>query len=65
MTEYRLYSLNSSGQIVSRKDFVSTNDEAAVTHAKQCVHGKVSELWCGGRIVAHFELAGPKPNFGH
>ena len=45
LTEYELYFLTLAGDTVRREDFESSDDQAALTHAKQFVDGKVLELW--------------------
>jgi hypothetical protein len=45
LTEYELSFLTFAGDTVRREDFESSDDQAALTHAKQFVDGKVLELW--------------------
>ena len=55
MSEYRLYFLNKTDQIVRRKEFDLPNDEEALAKAKQYIGGRAMELWTGTRLIARID----------
>jgi hypothetical protein len=55
---YRAYIVGPDGHFSGSKEFVATNDEAALEHARQFVDGHDIELWSGGRFVAKLTRGG-------
>jgi hypothetical protein len=51
MQEYRVYLLDSDGDIARRIDLVCEDDDAARQHARQLVDGHAVELWAGTRLI--------------
>jgi hypothetical protein len=58
MTNYRIVSVDTSGNLNAQRNFACANDGDAIVWAKQLM-GKISvELWSGARFVARIE---PEP----
>jgi hypothetical protein len=49
--EYRLYFLDRNGHICRGEDFVSENDETAMTYAREQSAGQPAEVWQYARVI--------------
>ena len=54
--DYKLYSLDASGHIVSAKDVVARDDLAALQEAEKDCDKFVVEVWQGARRVARVKI---------
>lgn len=55
--EYKLYSIDRTGHVISRRDFVAHDDLAALLEAEQSCAKNEIEVWQGARRVARVKLA--------
>ena len=51
MAEYRAYVLGKAGQVLRRQTFVSSDDAAALEHARQYLVSSDVEVWQQDRLV--------------
>ena len=58
MQEYRAYVVGHDGHFLRFEEFVASDDDAALQHARQFVDGHDVELWSGGRFVKRLQKAG-------
>ena len=56
ITEYKLYSLDETGHIVSAKDLLAHDDLAALREAETACQKNAVEVWQGARRVARVNL---------
>jgi hypothetical protein len=55
MTEYRAYVIGRDDRIVSARELVCENDEAAIAEVKKLLLGRTIEIWSGNRFVIRLD----------
>jgi hypothetical protein len=55
MTDYRAHTIGDDGHFISHRAFVCSNDEDAITWARQLLDGHPIELWSRERFVIRIE----------
>jgi hypothetical protein len=53
--EYRIYTLDLTGQILDAVTIECRGDDEAIAKTKQMVDGHALDLWCGIKFLGHFE----------